>query len=105
MMRIHAKNVSFVPQPIKITTTELPVPNENESVRKPAITIPVPTNSQLFVPNGFSVKLYMMNLTQPRYLVYTPSGDILVSESRIHRISCLVDSDSDGYPDQRFYIC
>jgi glucose/arabinose dehydrogenase len=43
----------------------------------------------------------MTDLMSPRALIYTPSGDILVSESRANRISCLVDSDNDGYPDQR----
>ncbi|CAF4613708.1 unnamed protein product [Rotaria sp. Silwood2] len=43
----------------------------------------------------------MSGLVSPRYLIYTPTNDILVSESSINRISCLVDNDQDGYPDQR----
>ena len=99
--QIHAENVTFVPQSIRLTTADLPAPNANESVRKTARIIPVPSDARLFVPDGFSVKVYMTNLTSPRYLIYTPSGDILVSESSAHRISCLVDTDNDGYPDQR----
>ena len=99
--RIHAENATFVPQPIRITVTNLPAPNANESIRKPANVTSIPSNPRLFVPDGFSVKLYMADLMSPRYLIYTPSGDILVSESRANRISCLVDSDNDGYPDQR----
>ena len=99
--QIEAENVTFVPQPIQINLADLPAPNANESVTKRPHNIAVPTDPRLFIPHGFSVKLYMQNLTAPRYLVYTPSGDILVSESRANRISCLVDSDDDGYPDQR----
>jgi glucose/arabinose dehydrogenase len=61
----------------------------------------VPSNPNLFIPAGFSIKLIASNFTGPRYLLYTPSGDILVSEPRANRISCLTDMDNDGYPDQR----
>lgn len=98
---VHAENVTFVPEAIHITIADLPVPNANESASMPSRPIPVPSNPRLFVPNKFSVKLYMADLMEPRYLIYTPSGDILVSESSANRISCLVDSDNDGYPDQR----
>jgi glucose/arabinose dehydrogenase len=43
----------------------------------------------------------MTNLNNPRYLLYTPSGEILVSEPDADRISCLLDTDNDGFPDQR----
>jgi glucose/arabinose dehydrogenase len=43
----------------------------------------------------------MSDLKKPRYLIYTPTDDILVSESFEHRISCLLDTDHDGFPDQR----
>jgi glucose/arabinose dehydrogenase len=100
--QIYTENVTFAPQPIRINIADLPAPDINGSVDKPVQIIPVPSDPQLFVPNGFSVKLYMGNITKPRYLIYTPSGDILVSESNISRISCLVDTDNDGYPDEQF---
>jgi glucose/arabinose dehydrogenase len=100
--RIHAENATFVPEPIRITVADLPAPNANESIRKPAQVIPIPSDPRLFVPEGFSIKVYTtINLTSPRYLIYTPSGDILVSESNANRISCLIDADNDGYPDQQ----
>ncbi|CAF0922535.1 unnamed protein product [Rotaria sordida] len=43
----------------------------------------------------------MSGLISPRYLLYTPAGDLLVSEPNANRISCLLDTDNDGYPDQR----
>jgi glucose/arabinose dehydrogenase len=41
------------------------------------------------------------DLSSPRIPIYTPSGDILISETGINRISCLLDNDNDGYPDER----
>ncbi|UJR26551.1 hypothetical protein I4U23_007874 [Adineta vaga] len=99
--QIHTRNVTFVPQAIKITVNNLPLPNANESANKNAIVIPIPTDPELLVPTGFSVKPYFQDLIQPRTLIYTPSGDIIVAESSIDRISCLIDTDNDGYPDQR----
>ncbi|CAF2859691.1 unnamed protein product [Rotaria sp. Silwood2] len=99
--RINCKNISFIPQSIKITVAGLPQPYATSSASKGARVIPVPLDPQLYVPDGFSIKLYMSGLTAPRYLIYTPNDDILVSESSANRISCLVDNDHDGYPDQR----
>ncbi|CAF1412341.1 unnamed protein product [Adineta steineri] len=101
LQQIRTENITFVPKPITITVSELPAPNANESVTKRAQVIPVPADPKLYVPEGFTVKLYFANLTSPRYLIYTPSGDILVSESAANRISCLVDTDNDGNPDER----
>jgi glucose/arabinose dehydrogenase len=102
--QIRTENVTFVPKQIRITVADLPAPNVNESANMFARRIPVPEDPRLFVPDGFSVKLYMDNLTSPRYLIYAPSGDILVSESNANRISRLVDTDKDGYPDERITI-
>ncbi|CAF1256212.1 unnamed protein product [Rotaria sordida] len=99
--RTNATNVTFVPEPIHITVADLPEPYATPSYNKDANVFPVPEDPILYVPNGFTVKLYMSGLTMPRYLIYTPAGDILVSEPRLHRISCLIDNDGDGYPDER----
>ena len=99
--RISTENVTFTPKSIHIQISDLPSPYATKSVsRKPKITS-VPTNPRLFVPDGFSIKLLMSNLISPRYLIYTPTDDILVSEPRANRISCLVDTNNDGYPDKR----
>ncbi|CAF1135599.1 unnamed protein product [Rotaria sp. Silwood1] len=97
----NCKNVTFVPQPIRITIASLPQPYASSSASKPPQIIAVPSNPRLYVPKGFIVKLYVSGLTAPRYLIYTPTNDILVSESSTNRISCLVDNNHDGYPDQR----
>jgi glucose/arabinose dehydrogenase len=99
--QINGKNVTFVPQPMRITVADLPPPYATSSASKGARVYPVPADPVLYVPDGFTVKLYMTGLSSPRYLIYTPTGDILVSESGANRISCLVDNNQDGYPDQR----
>jgi glucose/arabinose dehydrogenase len=94
-------NITFIPQSIYLTVADLPQPYATSSVSKTANVIAVPVDPLLYVPNGFTVKLYMSGLSSPRYLIYTPTGDILVSESAANRISCLVDNNNDGYPDER----
>ncbi|CAF3032316.1 unnamed protein product [Rotaria sp. Silwood2] len=64
----------------------------------------VPADPELYVPKGFVVKRYFTGLQKSRYLQYTPEGNILVSESDMTRISCLLDTDNDGYLGQRITI-
>ncbi|CAF0954180.1 unnamed protein product [Adineta steineri] len=97
----NGKNITFVPQPIRITVADLPQPYASVSAQKSARVVSIPSDPLLYVPEGFTVKVYMTGLTAPRYLIYTPTGDILVSEPSANRISCLVDNNHDGYPDER----
>ncbi|CAF0946329.1 unnamed protein product [Adineta steineri] len=97
----NGTNLTFIPQSIHITTANLPQPNTSLSVTRTAQIIPVPSDPLFYTPAGFTTKLYMSGLLSPRYLIYTPTNDILVSEPDANRISCLVDTDQDGYPDQR----
>jgi glucose/arabinose dehydrogenase len=97
----NAKNVTFVPVPINVTLENIPAPFSTPSYTKGANVINVPGDPVLYVPEGFTVKLFMDGLVSPRYLLYTPTGDLLVSEPNANRVSCLVDNDGDGYPDER----
>ncbi|CAF1040104.1 unnamed protein product [Adineta steineri] len=99
--RIDATNVTFIPTPIRITVADLPAPFTTQSANKDGNIIPVPSDPKISVPVGFAVKLFVDGLITPRFLLYTPTGDILVSEPSANRISCLVDSNNDGYPDER----
>jgi glucose/arabinose dehydrogenase len=101
LQKIYTKNITFIPKPIRITISDLPSPYATKSAdRRPKISR-VPINPRLFVPDGFTIKLLMTGLISPRYLIYTPTDDILVSEPNADRISCLVDTNNDGYPDRR----
>ncbi|CAF0940316.1 unnamed protein product [Adineta steineri] len=99
--RTDATNVTFIPTPIRITVADLPAPFTTQSANKDGNIIPVPSDPQISVSVGFTVKLFIDDLITPRFLLYTPTGDILVSEPSANRISCLVDSNNDGYPDER----
>ena len=101
IVQLECTNVTFTPQPIRVTVAALPPPFATNSAGKGARVYPPPADPVFYVPDGFTVKLYMSGLTSPRYLIYTPTGDILVSESAANRISCLLDNNGDGYPDER----
>ena len=57
---------------------------------------------QYKVPDGFTLELYEANLPRARFLLFTPSGDLLVSRPYSGDIVLLRrDKDGDGSPDAR----
>ncbi len=90
---------SFVPKPIRITLRDLPQPFASESAGKPPQVVPIPSNPMLNVPPGFKVNVFAENLDAPRWLALTPTGDVLVTETRQNRIRLLRDSNGDGVAD------
>lgn len=101
----QAKNVitteTFSPQPIRINLQDLPAPFATESVSKPPQVVPIPENPTLKVPSGFTVNVFADGLNAPRWLALTPSGDVLVTETRQNRIRLLRDTNGDGVADVR----
>ena len=89
------------PTPIRIAVPNLPKPFASESASKSPNVIPIPQNPTLRVPKGFTVNVYAENLDAPRWLALTPSGDVLVTETRENRIRLLRDTNSDGVADVR----
>ena len=55
----------------------------------------------LRVPAGFTVNVFAEGLDAPRWLALTPSGDVLVTETRQNRIRLLRDSNGDGVADSQ----
>jgi glucose/arabinose dehydrogenase len=92
---------TLTPQPIKITLDSLPKPFATNSASKSPNVIPVPQNPTLKVPPGFQVNVYADDLDAPRWLALTPSGDVLVTETRANRIRLLRDTNGDGVADVR----
>jgi len=86
----------FNPQPIRITIDALPDPFATESASKPPQVMPIPENPTLKVPEGFTVNVFAEGLDSPRWLALTPSGDVLVTETRENRIRLLKDTNQDG---------
>lgn len=87
------------PAPIRITVANLPKPFASESASKSPDVVPIPDNPTLRVPAGFTVNVYAENLDRPRWLALTPSGDVLVTETRQNQIRLLRDTNADGVAD------
>jgi glucose/arabinose dehydrogenase len=92
---------SFSPQPIQISLDQLPKPYTSTSAAKPPKVIPIPANPVLKVPVGFQVNVFAEGLDRPRWLALTPTGDVLVTETRQNRIRLLQDADRDGVAEVR----
>ncbi len=90
---------SFNPQPIHITPTQLPPPYASNSASKSPNVIPIPPHPTLNVPAGFVVNVFAEGLDRPRWLALTPTGDVLVTETRRNRIQLLRDTNGDGVAD------
>ncbi|MBO3458093.1 sorbosone dehydrogenase family protein [Aetokthonos hydrillicola Thurmond2011] len=89
----------FSPKPIRITLNDLPKPFTTQSSSKPPQVVPIPANPTLQVPPGFVVNVFADNLNAPRWLALTPSGDVLVTETKENRIRLLGDTNGDGVAD------
>ncbi|MEG4629351.1 sorbosone dehydrogenase family protein [Microcoleus sp. AR_TQ3_B6] len=89
------------PQPIRIVAASLPQPGASESASKPPQVIPIPASPVLRVPPGFVVNVFADNLDAPRWLALTPTGDVLVTETRQNRITLLRDANGDGVAEVR----
>lgn len=101
----QVKNVipteTLSPQPIRISLQSLPAPFATDSASKPPQVVPIPENPVLKVPSGFTVNVFADGLNAPRWLALTPSGDVLVTETRQNRIRLLRDTNGDGVADVR----
>ncbi|HIK18001.1 MAG TPA: sorbosone dehydrogenase family protein [Leptolyngbyaceae cyanobacterium M33_DOE_097] len=84
------------PTPIQITLSSLPSPYSTRSASKGPNVVPIPQNATLQVPKGFQVNVFAEGLDRPRWLALTPTGDVLVTETRQNRIRLLRDRDGDG---------
>ncbi|MBD2452486.1 sorbosone dehydrogenase family protein [Nostoc sp. FACHB-87] len=89
----------LAPQPIRINLQKLPPPFATKSASKRPEVVSIPQNPVLRVPPGFQVNVFAEGLDAPRWLALTPSGDVLVTETRENRIRLLRDSNGDGVAD------
>jgi glucose/arabinose dehydrogenase len=100
-----AKNIirteAITPKPIRIDINSLPAPFATDSASKSPQVVPIPQNPTLRVPPGFTVNVYAENLDAPRWLALTPTGDVLVTETKQNRIRLLRDPNKDGTADTK----
>lgn len=93
------RTTPLAPQPIQISIDRLPQPFATNSASKSPNVIGIPANPVLQVPQGFTVNVFADSLDRPRWLALTPSGDVLVTETRQNRIRLLSDRDGNGAAD------
>lgn len=91
----------LTPTPIRITPASLPKPFHSQSASQSPNVVPIPANPTLRVSAGFTVNVFAENLDRPRWLALTPTGDVLVTETRENRIRLLRDTNGDGVADIR----
>ena len=87
---------AFSPAPIRVTIASLPKPFATASASKSPVVVPIPAAPRLKVPNGFKVNVFAEGLDRPRWLALTPTGDVLVTETRQNQIRLLGDRNHDG---------
>lgn len=82
--------------PINVSLENLPKPYASDSASQPPNVVAPPADATLNVPEGFVVNVFAEGLDKPRWLALTPTGEVLVTETRENRIRRLVDADGDG---------
>jgi len=83
----------------KLTTADLPAPNQKESVRNKPSQVKQPEGAWPKVPAGFVVTKFVSGLAEPRMIRTAPNGDLFIAESKSDRIRVLRDADGDGKPE------
>ncbi|MCS7043750.1 MAG: PQQ-dependent sugar dehydrogenase [Bryobacteraceae bacterium] len=79
-------------QPVK-----LPPPFHTPSASNPPRVIQRPDGARLQVPAGFDVQEFAAGFERPRYMIYGPGGEILLSDSmRPGKVYALVDRNRDN---------
>src|SRR6266498_2298142 len=80
---------------------QLPAPFATQSAGNPPIVVAQPANAQLHVPPGFKISLFATGLDDPRTMLLTPNGDVLVAEPGAGKITLLRDANHDGVAEQK----
>ncbi len=82
----------------RFKVAELPKPFETKSVGNGPQVVAAPTNAVLAVPPGFTVKLFVKGLHNPRLVRTAPNGDIFIAETGRNRIRVLRTADGAAAP-------
>ena len=90
----------FKPAQIRIHAKDLPAPFATESADNPPRTVPPPERPVLRTPPNFSVSVFA-EVPHARWLVKTPTGDVLCAASRDNEIYLLCDADGDGWAEHQ----
>lgn len=80
------------------TVADMPKPYETRSAGNGPEVVSAPTNATLAVPPGFTVKLFVKGLHNPRLVRTAPNGDLFVAETGRDRIRVLRTADGADAP-------
>ncbi|PWJ44393.1 PQQ-dependent sugar dehydrogenase [Sediminitomix flava] len=74
---------------------------ETVKIEKPSTKLPI---EKLSLPNGFEVNVFAEDIPNARSLARGEKGTIFVGNRKEDKVWALVDSDQDGYADDRYVI-
>lgn len=80
-----------------MTAADLPPANTSASSTNYSTPVARAPGQMPIVPPGFKVTLYLQSLSNPRYLLAVPNGDLLLSEPASGAIRVLRGVDPNGY--------
>jgi glucose/arabinose dehydrogenase len=79
----------------------LPKPFATSSAGNPPIVVAQPAGAQLHLPAGFKISIFATGLDDPRTMLLTPNGDVLVAEPGGGKVTLLRDANHDGVAEQK----
>jgi glucose/arabinose dehydrogenase len=85
-----------------IRADQLPAPFATPSAGNPPNVRRQPANATLHLPPGFRISVFAEGLSDPRTMLLTPNGDVLVAEPGSDKITLLRDANHDGIAETRF---
>ena len=80
----------------------LPKPFATPDARNPPSVVPQPEGVSLSVPKGFSAKVFAEGgFKRMRWVAVAPGGDVFATDSDVHTLTVLRDTNGDGTADER----
>src|SRR5947207_2682739 len=89
-------------RPSDIRLDQLPKPLATSSAGNPPIVVAQPAGASLHLPQGFKISVFATGLDDPRTMLLTPNGDVLVAEPGGGKVTLLRDANHDGVAEQKF---
>ncbi|HYI95887.1 MAG TPA: PQQ-dependent sugar dehydrogenase [Bryobacteraceae bacterium] len=81
---------------------KLPPPFHSPSVQNGPQVVARPEGAQLRLPQGFQIAEFASGFDKPRIMLYTPTGEILVTESVTNgKVTVISDKDNDNKADSQ----
>jgi glucose/arabinose dehydrogenase len=80
----------------------LPKPFATPDARNPPSVVPQPEGAVLTVPKGFSANVFAEGgFKRMRWVAVAPGGDVFATDSDVHTLTVLRDTNGDGTADER----